>query len=190
MALIKENDLTEGMSGKFGRKIVFRVVQGVTVAARKPRSTTKVITEKQKSHRERFQRAAQYAKAKIADPEVKKEYKKMAGNGAFATAFAAAVRDYLTVPIILSVNVEHYTGAAGSIIPIIVSDNNKTVRMKVSIVRPDNTIVETGEATLTAGDLEWLYTTTQALPALAGSKIIVTAIDRPGHETVHEKLLV
>ncbi len=33
MALIKENDLTEGMSGKFGKKIVFRVVRGVTVTA-------------------------------------------------------------------------------------------------------------------------------------------------------------
>ena len=190
MALIKENDLTEGLSGKFGRKIVFRVVKGVTVAARRPTTEGRVLTETQLAHRERFRRAASYAKAKLLDPAAKADYKKMAGNGAFASAFAAAVKDYMTAPEILSINVADYNGAAGSTIPIVVSDNGKIIRVKVSIVRADNTVIESGEASLTNGDVEWKYLTTQALPSLAGNKIIVAAIDRPNNETVFEKVLV
>ena len=33
MAQVKDNDLTEGLSGKFGKKIVFRQVNGVTIAS-------------------------------------------------------------------------------------------------------------------------------------------------------------
>jgi hypothetical protein len=188
MALIKENDLTEGMSGKFGKKIVFRVVRGVTVATR--RSTTeRVPTEKQLAHQERFQRAAEYAKAKMQDPVAKQEYKEMAGNGAFANPFATALGDFLTLPKVLDVKVSGFTGALGSTIPVLVSDIAKTIRMKIDIRNADGALVESGEASLKVGDTEWRYVTTQALPSLTGVKIVVTAIDRPGNETIFEKLL-
>jgi hypothetical protein len=188
MALIKENDLTEGMSGKFGKKIVFRVVQGVTVATR--RSTAeRGKTEKQVAQRERFQRASQYAKAKMADPVAKAVYKQLAGNGPFANAFAAAVKDYLVPPKVLDVKVSEFTGAAGSTIPIAISDNFKTIKLKVTLMGADGIVVESGEASYKQGDVEWKYITVQALPLLAGAKIVVTAIDRPGNETTFEKLL-
>ncbi|MEO7991370.1 MAG: hypothetical protein ABI663_17595 [Chryseolinea sp.] len=188
MALIKENDLTEGLSGKFGKKIVFRVVKGVTVATR--RSTLeRVSSQKQVAHRERFQRAAQYAKAKMKDPVAKAEYKEMAGDKAFATAFSAALRDYMVPPKVLDVKVDEFSGAAGSIIPIKVSDNVKTIRMKVSIVGATGANIESGEASYQPGDVEWNYTTKQVLPSLAGVKIVVTAIDRPGNETNFEVVL-
>lgn len=188
MALIKENDVTEGMSGKFGRKIVFRVVKGETVATR--RSTKeRISTQKQVLQRERFQRAAQYAKAKMLDPIAKAEYKKIAGNGAFANPFAEAVRDYLVPPKVLDVNISEFTGAAGSIIPIKVSDNAKVTRIKVFLVSAANAIIESGDATYATGDVEWKYATTQVLPSLVGVKIIVTAIDRPANEATFEKQL-
>ncbi len=188
MALIKENDLTEGMSGKFGKKIVFRVVKGVTLATR--RSTLeRVSSEKQIAHRERFQRAAQYTKAKMQDPVAKAEYKEMAGDKAFATAFSAALRDFMVPPKVLDVKVNEFTGAAGSIIPIKVSDNVKTIRMKVSILGANGAIIESGEASYKLGDVEWNYTTKQTLPSLTGVKIVVTAIDRPGNETDLERVL-
>lgn len=188
MALIRENDLTEGMSGKFGRKFVFRVVKGVTVASR--RSTVKrEATEKQLASRERFQRAAQYARAKMLDPAAKEMYKAMAGDEAFANPFAAAVKDYLVPPKILSVEVSEYTGEVGSTIPIKVSDNLKTIQLRVAILTADGSTLESGEATLSPGDVDWKYITTQALPVLAGSKIVVTAIDRPGNQTVEEKVI-
>ena len=188
MALIKENDLTEGMSGKFGKKIVFRVVKGVTVASRKSTTNT-VRTEKQIAHRDRFRLAANYAKAKMLDPDTKADYKQMAGDKAFASAFAAAVKDFLLKPEIHSINLAEYAGAVGSTIPVTVSDNAKTIRVKVSIILANGSVLESGDASLTNGDIEWKYVTTQALASLAGNKIVVTAIDRPGNETVQEKLL-
>ncbi|MBT1705955.1 hypothetical protein [Chryseosolibacter indicus] len=188
MALIKENDLTEGMSGKFGKKIVFRVVKGVTVASRRS-SSEKVYTEKQIAHQRRFQRATQYAKAKMLDPDAKELYTKMAGDKAFNTAFSAAVRDYLVTPTILDIEVKDFKGTIGSIIPIRVSDNFKTVKVLVEIKGADNTVVESGEASLTSGDVDWKYITKQALLSVDGVKIVVTAIDRPGNETIQEKLV-
>ena len=72
------------MSGKFGKKFVFRVVREVTVATR--RSTLERIkTENQLVQQERFQRATQYAKVKMLDPVAKAEYKHMTGDKAFHT---------------------------------------------------------------------------------------------------------
>lgn len=188
MALIKENDLTEGMSGKFGRKIVFRVVKGQTVASR--RSTLeRPTTEKQLAHRERFQRAAKYAKAKMKDPVAKALYKEMAGDKAFANPFAAAIRDFMVPPKVLDVDISAFTGGAGSIIPVKVSDNEKIIRMKVAFKGANDAVIESGEATYTAGDVEWIYVTTQALPSLVGVTIEVAAIDRPGNETTFVKAL-
>lgn len=188
MSVIKENDVTEGMSGKFGRKIVFKVVKDVTVATR--RSTRKrVLSENQIAHKARFKRAAQYAKAKMNDPVAKAEYKQIAGNKAFASPFAAAVRDFLVPPEVLSVATNDFSGAAGSVIPIELSDYVKTIRVKVSIIDAAGAIIESGEATYTNSDITWRYITQQVLPSLVGVKIVIIAIDRPGNETTFEKLL-
>ena len=188
MALIKENDLTEGMSGKFGKKVVFRVVKGVTVAAR--RSTKeRVLTPKQIAHQERFKLAAEYAKAKMQDPVAKAAYKKIAGDEAFSNPFATALRDYLVAPKVLDVVITEFTGAAGSIIPVKVAEYGKVIRVKVAVIDGNGSAVESGEASLAVGDLHWKYVTTQALASLSGAKIVVTAIDRPGNETTYEKLI-
>jgi len=189
MAIVKENDLTEGMSGKLGTKFVFRIVKGVTVATRKARLTTKEASEKQLANRKRFELATRYAKAKILDPEANVVYKKMAGDKAFASAFGAAVRDYMIAPVILDINLDNYNGVVGSVIPITVSNNIKTIRVKVSVLHADNTIIEQGEALLINDDAVWTYITTQMPTSLVGAKIMVTAIDRPGNETTQEKLL-
>ena len=187
MALVKNNDLTEGMSGRIGNKIVFRVIKRRTVAPRRPLQPN-TITVRQQAHRERFQRAALYAKTKMLDPVAKAEYQAMADDHAFNSAFAAAVRDYLVAPKILSVDVSNFTGAAGSALPIKVSDNFKVTKVKVSIVNAGG-VIESGDATYTQGDVEWKYTTKQALPSLQGVKISVTATDRPGNEASLEKAL-
>jgi hypothetical protein len=188
MALIKENDLTDGMSGKFGNKIVFRVVKGVTVAARRT-SKSPQNSEKQIAQQQRFQRASQYAKAKMLDPDAKAYYKALAGDKAFNTAFSAAVRDYLTDQKILSIDTNGFSGAVGSTIAVKVQDNAKTISMKVEIRLADDTLVETGNALLTPGDTEWKYVTTQSVTNLSGSKIIITAIDRPGNQVTRSVTL-
>ncbi len=187
MAIIKENDLTEGMSGKFGKKIVFRVVRGVTIATRRP-TTKHALSEKQIAHRERFRRANDYAKSKMQDPAAKAVYQQIAGDKPFSSAFSEAVSDYLVPPKVLDVGVNEFTGAFRSIISVVVSNNLKTIRIKITIKGVDSTI-ESGYAEHRPGVVEWTYVTAQPLPALSGIKLIVTAIDRPGNETTFEKSL-
>ncbi|WP_276374580.1 hypothetical protein [Chryseolinea sp. H1M3-3] len=185
MAIIKENDLTEGMSGKFGKKIVFRVVRGVTIATR--RSTSEqVLSVKQIAHRERFGRATEYAKVKMQDPVAKAAYQQMAGDKPFSSALSEAVSDYLIPPKILDVRITAFAGSVGSTISVVVFDNLKTIRVTITVMDGDR-IIDAGDAEYQPGTKEWTYVTTQPLPAFSGIKIIATAINRPGNETIFEK---
>jgi hypothetical protein len=42
MGFITENDLTDGISGRVGRKIVYRTIKGITLATRRPKSPATV----------------------------------------------------------------------------------------------------------------------------------------------------
>ena len=50
MARVKDNDLTEGLSGKFGKKIVFRQKNGITIAAQAPKHKVKPTEKQEKKH--------------------------------------------------------------------------------------------------------------------------------------------
>jgi len=188
MGFVTENDLTDGISGRVGNKIVFRVVKGRTLVTRRPKRTA-APTELQLQHRERFQQAARYAKEKMLDPAAKAVYDQIAEGQAYNSAFSEAVRDYLTLPKVVGVNVGAYSGAAGSVLGVKVSDNVKVITLNVSIRDASNNVIESGNASHTPGDMEWKYTTTTAIPSLSGVKIIVTAIDRPGNQATFEQLL-
>ena len=56
--------------------------------------------------------------------------------------------------------------------------------MKVAIVGSDESTVEQGEATLKEG--KWIYSTTATNTSLSGDKVVVTATDRPGNQTIKE----
>jgi hypothetical protein len=92
---MKDNDLTDGISGRVGNKLVFRTTKGVTIATRRPKPTETPVTAKQTALRENFKRAASYAKRKLLDPVAKEEYLQMAGDKAFRNSFSEALRDYL-----------------------------------------------------------------------------------------------
>jgi len=187
MGFITENDLTDGISGRVGNKIVFRTIKGVTIATRRPKATDAPSTAKQITHRENFKRAAAYAKKKMLDPVAKEEYLQMAGDKAFHNAFSEAVRDYMVAPLIESINVTGFTGVAGSVIPIRVAGVNKVVSISVTITDAGNNLIETGAAT--QDDIGWIYITTVAVAALQGVKITATAKDRPGKEITFDQIL-
>ena len=85
------------------------------------------------------------------------------------------------------INAEAYTGTQkGELITIEVSDNFKVVQVKVTILHAERT-VEEGNAILIAHI--WQYATTALNPALLGSKIVVTVLDRPNNRVVKEIVL-
>jgi hypothetical protein len=97
------------------------------------------------------------------------------------------VLDYLKAPEIASVFADNYKDVAGAAIFIAAVDHFKIREVTVTIMRPDGTIIETGEGT--RREENWQYVTTQPKPAIAGIKIVVKAKDRLGKEVVFEQVL-
>lgn len=188
MAQVKNNDLTEGISGGIGNKLVFRQVGNRTIISKKARVST-VRTEKQEAHRLKFQQAARYAKAKMADVIAKADYELIAKQKENTTAFAVAVGDYLKLPTIDSIRYADYKGNIGDVISIQVNDNVKVIKVIVTLSAPDGSVIETGNATLLKGDVDWTYKATSVNPVVAGTKIKAVASDRPGREAVLEQVI-
>lgn len=72
MAKVKNNIITQGLSGKLNKLIVFKTRNNKTFVSRYPDMSKVVPTEKQKLEKSRFAQAVAYAKAVLADP-IKKQ---------------------------------------------------------------------------------------------------------------------
>lgn len=192
MSKVKENDLTMGLSGKFGRQFIFRNVKGQTIAARQSAKSRKRSkqTQAQKDHINRFRAAVVYAKAALADEARRLAYAEKAANMTYAvSAYNIAVADYLHAPEINEINVSEYTGQAGEEIIVSAIDNFKVTEVKVEIRQGDDTLVEKGVAVVAPTGLEWVYTTQSVNASPAGCRIIVRVMDTPGNATVKEMVI-
>ena len=186
MGSVKDNLLTKGFSGRIGDEIVFRQVGKRTLVAKRPRRST-LLTPGQEAQRELFRKAVTFAKTMMLNPEVKADYEVRARLAGLASAYSAAVTDYLKVPQLSSIDSDYYQGAVGDVIWVIALDDFKLQRVTVAIERADGSVLESGEAELSNG--RWKYEATQANASVVGSKVVVTAIDRPGRVALLEKLL-
>ena len=187
MARSNENIVMAGASGKLGT-IVFRQKAGKTVISRSPKPRTLAPTAAQLQIQGKFKLAAAYAKTVMLDPVRKDAYKAMAKPG--QSAFNVAFSDYFKAPTISAIDTASYTGLVGDLIKIKSTDGFKVVAVKVKIEHADGSLIETGNAVLATDGSGWKYTATQANAVLAGTKVIVTASDTPGNETVQTKTLV
>ncbi|MBT1706225.1 hypothetical protein, partial [Chryseosolibacter indicus] len=97
MAYVKENDLTEGLSGKFGPKFVFKQLRGKTIVARRSKPVTKE-SALQRDNRERFKKASAFAKSMMLIAEKKAFYWRRAKKLKLPNAYTAAIADYMRKP--------------------------------------------------------------------------------------------
>ena len=182
MAKSINNIVTEGLSGRIGKQIVFSQRNGETIVSKFP-VRTKKPTAKQLA--QQFSNAITYGKKALQDNALKEAYTTEALKRKGVTAYNLAVADFLKAPVIETVDVSAYKGlASGEKIAIAVTDNFKVTSVKVAIVGSDESTVEQGEATLKEG--KWIYSTTATNTSLSGDKVVVTATDRPGNKTVKE----
>lgn len=184
MGKVKENLLTKGFSGKIGDEIVFRQVGNRTLFAKRPRK--RLITEPT-PQQELFAKAVVFAKTMLLDPAVRADYQNRAKLAGLASAYSAAVTDYLKLPKIDSIDTDYYKGAVGDIIWVIALDDFKLQTMTVTLFRADGSEIESGAAVLENG--RWKYVAQQAHADLPGTRVVVTATDRPGREAQLEKEL-
>jgi hypothetical protein len=182
MAHSDNSVITRKLSGTLGKDLVFREWEGKTVVAKAPKKRKGEPTPPQAETQENFLIASRYARAVIRNPD-----KGLAE--AYATVlrprqnvYSRALEDFLSPPVVKSINARNYKGIVGDKIVVRAIDDFRVVSVRVEIVAANGTLLEEGKAEEDANTLDWIYTATQANSLLAGSKIIAIATDVPGNE--------
>ena len=187
MAISKNNVITYGASGKFAGQMVIRQRANKVVLCKLPNARKTIPSENEEQVREKFLEASIYAKHVMASEPMRLAYQSATAPG--QSAYNLALADACVAPQIKRIDPGAYTGAAGSTIRVRAIDNFKVQTVTVEIRNAAGLPLEKGNASPAENGLDWLYTAAQANDALAGSKLIVQAIDLPGNVSVQELVL-
>ena len=96
MAIVLDNDITQGLRGRIGKFMVFRSLRGKTIASHAPKKPDpRKQSAIQRQTRMRFREAAAWAVHTLRDPKQKHFYQDRAKQLALPNAYTAAVRDYM-----------------------------------------------------------------------------------------------
>ena len=167
MAKVKDNLVTEGASGKLGKRLVFRHMKdGRTIIATRPDYTGHEWTIDQQTHHSRFQQAALYAKAASKTIPI---YAELAA-GTSKNAYNLALSDWFHAPVIHTI-----TRQAGNIC-VDVTDNVQVANVLIKILDDEGATQEQGQA-VRRKNARWEYES-----SIEG-KIIVEASDLAGNVT-------
>ena len=189
MAKSRNNVVMHGASGKVGDLLLFSQRFGKTVFGKIPVNNAEP-SDKQLAFKDKFRQAIKFAKRAMADPEVKKLYEPRAEGD--NKPFNLAVADFLKPPVIDDIVVDTYTGAVGSQLQLLVTDDTVVKTVEVTIKAANGTLIEQGAALqdqLEPNSPIWLYTATAVSNVIAGSKVTVVAKDLPGNVVTKEKVL-
>jgi hypothetical protein len=188
--MASNNSLTTGkLSGTLGKELVFRDWDGKTVVAKAPKKRKGDPTSQQAETQEKFLIASRYARSVI-----KRENKDLANAYAAVlrprqNVYSRALEDFMSPPVVKSINTRTYKGAAGDLIVINALDDFRVASVRVEIYAANGTLLEEGNAEPSPDDIYWTYKATQANSPLAGSKIIAIATDVPRNEGTLEVTL-
>ena len=188
MAKVKNNIVTQGLSGTLGGQLVFRQTSRGTVVSVAPQAPSGPPTAGQLAHQTRFQQAVIYAKGQAHDPATQTAYADEA-KAQDLSVFNVILRDYMQAPSLGDVDLSQYTGKVGDFIGITATDDHAVKAVTVRIENGDGSLVEQGAATQQADPNQWLYTATVRNTTLAGDKLTVTATDNPGHAATKTRTL-
>jgi hypothetical protein len=188
MAKISNNPILKGLSGMLGDVVVYRETRGKMIMSNRPRKPSQP-TEHQKNFKAKFLQAVQYAKGQMLDPVAKAEYA-TGINDKLISAYGVAVTDFLKSPKITGIDVNGYQGLAGDTIVIEALDDFKVTSVAVEIRSALDELLEEGQASQNpVNGLSWNYVATQPNSSLAGTKLIVRAMDKPRNVTTQELTL-
>jgi len=155
----------QGLSGKLGNKLVFRVLRdGTTVVCKTPDFSNRKLSKDQKEHHKRFQDASAYAKSASRTQPI---YTQLAA-GTLKNAYNVALGDWFHPPVIQRVE------RSGKVIRVQASDDVLVAGVQVMVLDEQGRAVEQGEGIKGQGDW-WEYTPT------AEGKVVVNARDLAGN---------
>ena len=181
MAKIIDNLVTEGLSGKLGKRLVFRKGKGgnTILSTRPVFSADRQFNVSQLAQQEAFKQAIVYAKVAKNQPL----YITLA-KGTAKTAYNIAVEDWFGEPQVLSIDITGWTGQIGQEIRVRAQDNIKVSSVHV-VIRADNnttTPLEEGDAVPSEVDgLLWIYTTKTVIAQTPATHLDAYAYDLAGN---------
>ena len=186
MSKSTNNPILQKHSGMLGN-LVIRQVNGKTIISIRPKKR-EVPTDHQLKTKARFMLAVDYAKKQMADPNSKALYKKAAVRE-IPNAYTAALKDFLNKPTVTIVDVKDYTGAIGSEIHVVAKDDFEVASVRVDIYNAADALLESGYAAPNKVRNGWSYAVATLNMPTAGSRVVVTAKDRPKNESVKEVVI-
>jgi hypothetical protein len=184
------NSLVTGkLSGSLGKELVFREWEGKTVVAKTPKKRKGGPTPPQAKTQVNFLLASRYARAVVRSPDKGKAAAYAAVLKPRQNVYSRAMEDFLSPPVVISIDTRKYKGTVGNTIVVRAMDDFRVVSVRVEIYAANGTLLEEGNAEPISNDIDFSYTATQANPALAGSTIKAIATDVPGNEGTLEVIL-
>ena len=182
MARQKGNSVMHNTRGLFNKQVVFKERAGRVYVAGPPNTKdNRKPTASQQLVQDRFKEATEYAKAVMADAQLKAAYANAANKR--QSAYNIAFKDAYTAPQVTAIFANGYRGGVGDSIIIQAKDDFKVNEVKVSIFNANDELIEEGEASEMSGvKKSWNYTVTQANSTLLGTTIRATAYDIPENE--------
>ena len=187
MAKQRKNVVTHGLSGKVGDLLIFRRTSTGTVVAKTPVVSDKV-SDAQKAHRRKFQRAVIYGQAALVDLALREGYE-AAAQRKKRRPFNVAVADFLHAPDIETIDVSGYHRQPGDVIRIEATDDFMVKEVWMVISDHEGNVVEEGNAQPGTLNYEWTYTSTADNPNPTGDRIEVYASDIPGNSSKAEETI-
>ncbi len=186
MARSNYNMITRTYSGKLGNI----VMQDDGVIRSIPDLSETIRSEKQKQHLLRFERAKEYGRQTVADPQQSagyavylKRWKKKKKN---IGIYQLAIMDFMNPPSIREAGPDSKIGGAGNAVIISARDCFRMPRVSVTLVAPDGRILEEGET----GDPDYCgqykYVIKESSLLKPGTICRVRATDIPGNVTEKE----
>ena len=147
------------LAPRFGRVVLRRV--GDRMFFSRPPTRSGPVSPASAQHALRFREASAYAKGILGVPERRAAYEAAAEKN-HQSVYITIMTGFLKNPIIRDVKIDGYHGHAGDVL-VVQARTDLSLAVHVMLRRPDDTMVEEGDAVLTAG--EYRYTATQVVPA-------------------------
>ncbi len=181
MARLKENIIIKGLSGRVGKRFIFKQYGDKTIVSAYPDMSRVKLSAKQKRENNRFRKAVVYAKSQMSDPDSKAAYKAKAIG--LQKPHNVAIADFYNPPVIDNVDVSISEAGQADRIFIDARDDFMVTKVEVEITDTDQSRKEIGEAQQ-INEGRWLYVVREVYPSAKGLTIHARVWDKPGNCTV------
>ena len=177
----QNNPLLRGVSGKIGNVVIRQTAHGI-VLANAPRKSSRKPNQQEMAIRNRFSDAAEYARRQLQYHTTKEMYQAKV-NPKLNSAYVVAVKDFLSPPKILNLDITRYHGKIGNPIIVDAEDDFRVNLVRITIKDASGKTIERGQASrrISYSD-QWIYIASVKNDLLPGSSITARAEDLPGNQ--------